>query len=223
MEQAGLETVGLHWLLAFTEGLYLTSPDNSVRRKTGEYFGELVRLCRDLGGSIMVLGSPQQRNLLPGVTRDQAMGYAADVIAAAIPELERCDVTMALEPLGPDEGDFLVTTADGVELMHMIDSPNVRLHLDVKAMSSEAESIPDLIRANSRWLAHFHANDPNLRGPGMGEVDFMPILKALLDIDYPRWVCVEVFDYDPGVDALATDSIRYLQDCLGRIHAGQDG
>ncbi len=62
-EQAGLEVVGLHWLLAFTQGYYLTSPDASVRRSTSAYLGELARLCRDLGGSVLVLGSPQQRNV----------------------------------------------------------------------------------------------------------------------------------------------------------------
>ena len=67
-DRAGLEVVGLHWLLAKTEGFYLTSPDAEVRRSTAEYFGELARLCADLGGKIMVFGSPKQRNLLPGVT-----------------------------------------------------------------------------------------------------------------------------------------------------------
>lgn len=73
-EKAGLDVVGLHWLLAFTEGYYLTSPDPDVRQKTSEYLCELSRLCRDLGGSVLVLGSPQQRNLLPNVTHDQASG-----------------------------------------------------------------------------------------------------------------------------------------------------
>ncbi len=30
VEDAGLATIGLHWLLAKTEGLYLTSPDEAV-------------------------------------------------------------------------------------------------------------------------------------------------------------------------------------------------
>ena len=66
-EANGLIILGLHWLLAKTEGFYLTSPDESVRARTGDYFGELARAARDLGGGVLVLGSPLQRNLLPGV------------------------------------------------------------------------------------------------------------------------------------------------------------
>ena len=68
VEDAGLETIGLHWLLAKTEGLYLTSPEESVRRATGDYLIALAEATRDLGGTLMVLGSPKQRSLLPGVT-----------------------------------------------------------------------------------------------------------------------------------------------------------
>jgi len=51
----------------------------------------------------------------------------------------------------------------------------------------------------------------------MGDVDFVPILAALKDVGYDGWVSVEVFDYDPGVEALASESIRYLQDCLAQV------
>lgn len=213
-EKAGLEVVGLHWLLAFTDGCYLTSPEADVRNKTGEYFAELARLCRDLGGSVLVLGSPKQRNLLPGVSHEEAMKYAADVIQQAIPTMEECGVTLAVEPLGPQEGDFLLTANAGRQLVEMVGSPNCQLHLDVKAMSSESEPIDEIIRSNASVLRHFHANDANRRGPGMGEIDFVPILKALTDINYQGWVSVEVFDYEPGIETLARDSIAYLQKCL---------
>jgi len=214
---AGLDVIGLHWLLAKTQGYYLTTPDNAVRSATAQYLGELARLCRDLGGHLMVLGSPQQRNLLPGVTPDQAMQLAADCIRQAMPTLVDCGVTLAVEPLGPAEGDFLRTAELGVELCRLVDSPNCRLHLDVKAMSTESIPIPELIRQNARWLAHFHANDPNRRGPGMGEVDFVPIFQALRDIQYPGWVSVEVFDYTPGVETLARESMQYMQACLAKL------
>lgn len=216
-DEAGLEITGLHWLLARTEGFYLTSPEAEVRRKTAEYFGQLARLCADLGGKVLVLGSPQQRNLLPGVTRDRAMQHAADVLRAAVPVFEETGVVVALEPLGPEEGDFLVATAEAVRLAEMIGSSQVRLHLDCKAMSTESIPIPGIIRQHHALLAHFHANDPNRQGPGFGEVDFVPILQALGEVDYRGWVSVEVFDYTPGIERLARESIEYLQACLAKL------
>ncbi|MFT5523519.1 MAG: sugar phosphate isomerase/epimerase [Pirellulaceae bacterium] len=208
---AGLEVIGLHWLLAFTEGYYLTSPDQDVRTRTIDYLAELARLCRDVGGSILVLGSPHQRNLLPGISHAQAMEYAAEVLKAAMPTLIDCGVTLAVEPLGPEEGDFLLTADVGVELIKMVDSPNCRLHLDVKAMSSESTPIVDIIRKHAEYMVHFHANDANRRGPGMGDIDFEPIFEALRDVKYDGWVSVEVFDYEPGVEKLAKDSIEYMK------------
>jgi len=216
-EAAGLEVVGLHWLLAKTEGLYLTSPDAEVRRKTAEYLGELARFCADLGGKVMVFGSPQQRSLLPGVSHDEAMQHAADVLRAAVPALEETEVTLALEPLAPSETDFMQKATDAVRLAEMVGSPQVRLHLDCKAMSSESIPIPELIHQNRSLLAHFHANDPNLQGPGFGDLDFLPILRALGEIDYRGWVSVEVFDYTPGVERLAAESIRHMQSCLEEL------
>jgi sugar phosphate isomerase/epimerase len=216
-EDAGLQPIGLHWLLAFTEGYYLTSPEPEVQKRTSEYMAELTRLCSDLGGNILVLGSPMQRNLLPGVTHDQAMEYAASVLKAAMPVMEDLGVTLALEPLGHEEGDFLRTAELGIKLAQMVDSPNCKLHLDVKAMSTEEKPIVDVIRDSREWMVHFHANDANRRGPGMGDIDFVPILQTLKDVDYQGWVSVEVFDYDPGVETLATESIQNLQACLKQV------
>jgi sugar phosphate isomerase/epimerase len=170
-----------------------------------------------LGGQLMVPGSPLPRNLLPGVTHAQAMELAAACLRRAMPTIEECGVTWAVEPLGPKDGNFLLTAEKGVELCEMVGSPNCRLHLDCKAMSSESKPIPQLLHENKRLVVHFHANDPNMRGPGMGELDFVPIFQALAEIDYRGWVSVEVFDYTPGVEALARESIEYMRKCAARV------
>lgn len=218
MEDAGLECAGLHWLLAKTEGLHLTHPDPEIRKRTGDYLAELGRFCADLGGDIMIFGSPQQRNLMEGVSRDQGMDYAAEVFRSIMPVLEDRGVILALEPLG-DETNFFPYAADAVELAERVDSPCCKMMLDVKAMVHEADSMPTLIRRYKSWMTHFHANDPNLRGPGMGDLDFMPIFEALFDIEFDRWVSVEVFDYTPGPEALAKESIAYMRECVAKLQS----
>jgi sugar phosphate isomerase/epimerase len=217
VEDAGLETIGLHWLLAKTEGYYLTSPDQSVREATAHYLKALAEATCDLGGSLMVLGSPKQRDLLPGVTYDHAMDYAIDVFQQILPVLDAFGVDLCLEPLAPSETNFLNTCDQAMELIRRVDHPRLRLHMDVKAQSSEpGTTVPDLIRRHARRAGHFHAQDVNLRGPGMGAVDFGPILTALVESGYDRWVSVEVFDFSPGAEETGRQSFSYLNRLLPR-------
>ncbi len=211
-EDAGLAVVGLHWLLAKTEGFHLTTEDAAVRRATGEYLAELADCCADLGGSVLVLGSPAQRNLRPGVSREQAQANAAEVLAAAMPACAARNVTIAFEPLTPKETDFVNTCAEACALIDRVGHPNLRLHQDVKAMlGGESDDLPTLIARYADRVAHFHANDSNLLGPGMGETDFAPIFEALLRSGYDGFVSVEVFDYSPGSEAIAATSIEAMR------------
>src|SRR5439155_18455097 len=98
-EDAGLRILGLHWLLAKTEGFMITSPDEAVRRRTAEYLGELARCCRDLGGELMVFGSPQQRRVPPGKTKAEAADFALDTFRRAAPAIADAGITLCLEPL----------------------------------------------------------------------------------------------------------------------------
>ena len=215
-EGAGLQIIGLHWLLARTKGFHLTSPDADVRRRTADYLGELARFCADLGGGLLIFGSPKQRNLQAGVDRSTGLRYAAEVLTDALPVLEQTNVRLALEPLSPKITNFLSTAAEAVELIQRVNSPRCQLILDCLAMSTESASIPDLLRRYRRQLIHFHANDPCRRGPGFGDLDFVPIFRTLSDIDFGGWVSVEVFDYSPGPEQLARRSIEYMRQCLPR-------
>jgi sugar phosphate isomerase/epimerase len=215
VEDAGLVTIGLHWLLAKTEGFYLTTPEEPTRRATGDYLIALAEATRDLGGSLMVLGSPKQRDLLPGVTLAQANDYAVEVFERILPEIAACEVDLCLEPLAPSETNFLNTCDQAEALIARVGHPNLKLHMDVKAQSSEAgRTVPKLIAEHASKAGHFHAQDVNLKGPGMGEVDFGPILKALVASGYDRWVSVEVFDFTPGAEETAWQSIACLKHAL---------
>ena len=210
-ESWGMEIIGLHWLLTKPPGLYITHPDAAIRRETARYFVELVGLCADLGGKVMVIGSPNQRNLLPGVKREQAMGYAAEVFMPCLEPAAKRGVTLAIEPLSTRETDFLVCASDAVELIERIDHPNFHLQLDVKAMSCEYKPIPQIIRESEKYLAHFHVNDPNLLGPGMGEIAYEPIIAALRAAGYDGWLSVEAFDVQYGAERIAKASVEYMQ------------
>ncbi|QDT15865.1 sugar phosphate isomerase/epimerase family protein [Alienimonas californiensis] len=215
---AGLEVVGLHWLLAKTTGFHLTTADAGVRAATAERLIELTDLCADLSGSLMVLGSPQQRNLEEGMSLETATDHAAEVLKTVAPRLEERGVTLALEPLAPTETNFLQTCAEAVALAERVGSPRVRLHQDVKAMvGGESEPPATIIHRYPQQTAHFHANDANLLGPGMGDTDFAPILTALKETGYDGWISVEVFADGPGPIETARLSLEHLKAVAAKV------
>jgi sugar phosphate isomerase/epimerase len=219
---AGIDILGLHWLLARTEGFHLTSPDRHVRQQTGEYLIALAEACHDLGGTLMVFGSPKQRSLLPGVSGELAFAWAADVIRHAMPQIAEFGVMLCLEPLSATETDFINSCAEATRLIEAVNHPSFVLHLDVKAMSTEPVSVTDLILRYAGRAGHFHANDPNLRGPGFGDMDFVPIFQSLDEAGYYRWVSVEVFDYQPDPETIARESLDYMKRCL-QAARGREG
>jgi sugar phosphate isomerase/epimerase len=204
---------GIHWVLVQTEGIYLTHPDSAVRARTSKYFGELAKFCGDLGGKTIVVGSPKQRkrNIMEGVTPEQAWDWATDVFREPVMRAEEQGVTICFEPLAPAETNFINTAEDAIRFVTQLNTPHFKIILDVKAMSSEAKPIPQIIRESWPNFAYFHANDKNLKGPGFGDVDFRPIAAALKEVGYKGVVSVEVFNFDEGPEVIATKSLEYLR------------
>lgn len=202
---------GIHWVLVQTEGMHVTHPDAAVRKHTSNYFGELAKFCADIGGKTIVVGSPKQRNIMEGVSLQQAWDYATEVFREPVMRAEQHGVTICFEPLAPSETNFINTAAEAVQFVRQLNTPHFKIVLDVKAMSSEAKTIPQIIRESWPHFAYFHANDKNLKGPGFGDVDFKPIAAALKEVGYKGVVSVEVFNFDEGPEVIATKSLEYLR------------
>ena len=208
---AGLAVVGLHWLLVKPPGLHITTPDDAVREHTIAFVEHLTRLCAAMGGNVLVFGSPKQRNLAEGQAYDDAMRRGVDSFRRICETAQPLGVTLALEPLGPAETNFMSSSAETVRIIEAVDHPACQLHLDVKERTTEAESIRQIIARCAKHMAHVQANDANMRGPGFGDVDFLPIAQALKAANYDGYVSVEVFDYKPDAQTIARKSIDYLK------------
>jgi len=209
--RSGIAISGIHWVLVQAEGMYLNHPDAAVRARTAKYFRDLVDFCADLGGKIIVVGSPKQRNIMAGVTPQQAWDWSLATFRDAIKQAEERGVTICFEPLAPAETNFINTAAEAIRFVRQQPSPNFKIILDVKAMCSEAKPLPQIIHESWPHFGYFHANDRNLKGPGFGDVDFNPIVAALREVGYNGTVSVEVFKFEEGAETIATKSIEYLK------------
>jgi D-psicose/D-tagatose/L-ribulose 3-epimerase len=217
VEASGLLVTGLHWLLIKPEGLSLTDPDAAVRARTLEVMIRLTGLCAELGGAVLVHGSPKQRQIAPGETQEVALARLRDALAQVALAAARVGVIYCIEPLSRKETALVNTMAEAAELVRGIDHPNLRTMIDCSAAGlAETDSIPALI---DRWLptgliAHLQVNDPNRRGPGQGEMKFAPILAALKRHHYTGTIAVEPFDYSPDGLGAAAFSAGYLRGLL---------
>jgi D-psicose/D-tagatose/L-ribulose 3-epimerase len=217
VEASGLVVTGLHWLLVKPDGLSLTDPDAAVRARTLEVMMHLTGLCAELGGAVLVHGSPRQRQIAPGESHQIALARLRDALAQVAFAAARTGVIYCIEPLSRKETSLVNTVAEAADLVRSIDHPNLRTMIDCSAAGqTESESIPALI---DRWLptgliAHLQVNDPNRRGPGQGEMKFAPILAALKRHDYSGTIAVEPFDYVPDGPGVAAFSAGYLRGLL---------
>lgn len=222
-EDSGIEVVALHFLLRNTEGLHLTSPNADVRERTAEYLVQLAQAAQELGAGIMVFGSPPQRNLKPGVNKEDAFRYAVDTFRQAMPGITRVGVTLCMEPLGPGETDFVNTCVEGMALVDAVRESlaeefraRFMLHLDVKAMESD-DTTPttELIKKYGVHAGHFHLNTANKFAPGCDVTDFVPIFQALHESEYPgKYVSVEPFVFNPTPEIVAMRTRAYLANCV---------
>jgi sugar phosphate isomerase/epimerase len=208
----GLEIAGLHWLLAKPEGLNLNSPDAASRARTVNYLKAEVDFCRDVGGRIMVLGSPKQRSVPAGQAYEEVWARTVQLLKDLALHAAARGVCICVEPLGSRETNFICTAAEGRRLVKAVGHTSFRMVLDVKAMCTEEETIPDIICKSSPYLRHFHANDANRQGPGFGDTDFAPIAAALREVGYEGYVSVEVFDISAGPERIARECLRYLKE-----------
>ncbi len=216
---ASVEIVGLHWLLLKPEGLHITHPDAKIRKRTQDYVKALINFCGDIGGKVMIHGSPGQRNIQKGWDPGECWKRAVDLFAGCTDLMAKRKVTYCIEPLTGRETNFITCMADALNLVAAVDHPNFQTMVDCKAASAESKSHVDVIAEGGKAIRHVHVNDPNLRGPGFGALEFAPIFKALKDRAYNGYISVEVFDFKPDPQTIAARSIGYLHGALEGLSA----
>lgn len=217
----GIVITGLHYLMRAPAGLSITTADAGVRARSIDVMHRFCGLCAELGGKILVHGSPDQRRLDPG---DEADGRkrGIDCFAAVADAARDAGVTYCIEPLARNQTAFINTVQEAAGIVRVIDKPALRTMIDCSAAGqAETEPVDALIR---RWLpsgliAHIHFNDPNRRGPGEGELAFGPILAALREGRYTGDASIEPFIYKPDGPTCAARGIGYIRGIMQTLPA----
>ena len=220
MKNAGIECVGLHWLLSPPpRGLHVTTPDAKVRAKSLRYFHKLIDFCGDLGGKIMVFGSPKGREAVKGISVQEATKYLTESLAGVADHAQQRGVKILLEPLGHNQTDVVNTTAETMKIIEEVHHPALQTMFDFHNTIDEKIPFHEIIEKYFAHLYHVHVQEMDGRylGAGNGVKDFGRAFQALKDLHYDQWVSLEVFDFSPGPKTIAKESMKALKVIEGKL------
>ena len=220
MKNAGIVCAGLHWLfVAPPHGLHFTTPDNELRKRSVDYLVKLIDFCGDLDGEIMVFGSPNQRGTSQGLSIQEATNYFIDGLAQVADHAKDRNVKILIEPLPTNSTDVVNTFAEAMTMVHKIDHPAIATMFDFHNTLDETEPLPQLIRKYYPYIHHVHVQnmDGTLITSDAIPQDFIPVFEVLKELNYNKWVSLEVFDFSPGGKFIAEESMRTFLEIERRI------
>jgi D-psicose/D-tagatose/L-ribulose 3-epimerase len=214
----GLTFVGLHWLMVAPKGLHVTTPDRALREKSWQHIHNLVDLCDDLGpNGLMVFGSPFQRATTGGATREEATERFAEGFANVAEHAVQRGVTVLVEALPKSQCDVVNTLDEAAAIVRQINSPGVQTMFDTHNAEDETEPHPLVIDRYFSLIRHIHVNERDGRHCGTGDYDFGAVFTTLRQRNYQGWISLEAFDFTPGAETIANDSLRYLESIIQRM------
>jgi D-psicose/D-tagatose/L-ribulose 3-epimerase len=218
MADHGLAFVGLHWLMVSPKGLHVTTPDAELYERSWQHIRDLIDLCADLGdGRIMVFGSPFQRNSTGGLTPAQATRRFVDGLKSVAPHAADRGVRILVEALPKAQSDIVNTVAAAVEIVDEIGSPAIRTMFDTHNAADETEPHAAVLDRFYDRIFHVHVNEMDGGYCGSGDYDFKPIFEVLRRREFPEWVSLEAFDFKPGAEFIAEQSLRYLESQIAQL------
>ncbi|MGA2773906.1 MAG: sugar phosphate isomerase/epimerase family protein [Bryobacteraceae bacterium] len=218
IQSEGLSFVGLHWLMVSPKGLHVSGPDPVLRQRSWDHIRDLIDLCADLGANgVMIFGSPQQRSTTGGITRDAATRNFIDGLTGVAPHAADRQVSVLVEALPASQSDVVETLDEAVAVVREIGSPYIRTMFDVHNAIDESVPHAALVERYFDYIRHVHVNELDGRHCGAGAYDYKPVLEALRRRNYAGWVSLEAFDFTPGAERLANESLRHLESEIAKL------
>src|ERR1039458_1041756 len=218
MRSEGLTFSGLHWLMVSPKGLHATTPDAELRHRSWQHIRALIDLCADLGpNGVMVFGSPQQRSTTGGLSREEATHHYIDGLADVSDQAEERGVKVLVEALPVAQSDVVQTLEEAVAIVREISSPAIQTMFDVHNAIDEEQAHAALVDRYFDYIRHIHVNELDGKHCGAGDYDYKPVLEVLRKRGYDGWISLEAFEFTPGAETLANESLRHLENQIRQL------
>ncbi|MDA4112396.1 MAG: sugar phosphate isomerase/epimerase [Thaumarchaeota archaeon] len=174
----------------------LTSDDVTITKNGSEYVKRLVKVCRELNGSLVCgpLSAPVGiLQYLSAAEREKILQRVVLSFKDLGKYAQDFGVSIAIEPLCRYDTHLINTTAQATDLVDKIDRDNVGLLLDTFHLNIEEKSIKDAILKAGERLIHFHACENDRGTPGSGQINWDEVSDVLRTSGYDGWISIESF------------------------------
>jgi sugar phosphate isomerase/epimerase len=134
-----------------------------------------------------------------------------------VPDARRREVTVLVEALPIQQADVVQTLDEAAAIVREIDSPFVQTMFDVHNAIDEHQAHAALVDRHFERIRHVHVNELDGRHCGAGNYDFKPVFEVLRRRNYAGWISLEAFDFSPGAERLANESLRHLESEIAQL------
>ena len=174
--------------------LQMLSAEEKERKAAVRHVEETIKMASGVGAKNVVTtiayGEPTIKN--PGKKCVELFRHLGKLG-------EDFNVMVSIEPLGRGRTTFLSGVSDVHKLVQDVGSGNVRLMADTMHIHDNGDNVGEVVRKYSKELMELQLRDTDSRPPGLGTIDFAPVLKVVRG-KFKGLTCLE---YRPGPDPSA--------------------
>jgi D-psicose/D-tagatose/L-ribulose 3-epimerase len=199
VRQAAIPVPAMNLFLPAT--LKVTGPAIDRDQQTA-YVKKAFGRLQQLGTTTVIFGSGGARQVPDGFPKAEAFQQLVDFGRRVAPEARARGITIAVEPLRPEETNIINSAAEGLSLVTVIGDPNFQLMIDFYHLSGVKEDPAIVVRARDH-LRHLHMANPDGRvfPRAAEEYEYAPFFAALRSIGYDKRISIEASTKDLQSDA----------------------
>ncbi len=188
--------------------LSLISDDESVRIAAIDRLKEHIDFGKVIGAPVVV---GMMRSHIPDFSRYELYeGYLTHALRVLDAYGAAKNVPLVFESVMRYICNYMNNVPETVDYLDRINVPNTKIHIDTHSMIIEDYSLPMSTAYCAGKMGYVHFTDSNRLYPGGGNVDFIPIIKELIKMDYDGYVSMECVPY-PSEELCAKYCIDYIK------------
>lgn len=210
----GLPVVAAQSLLFGRPDLHLF---DDTRHELVKYLSTVMDVCVAMGARILVFGSPRNR-LRGSLELNAADQVAIEIFAELAEHAAALGACLCIEANPTQYGaDYITSAHEAAALVGAVDSPGLRLHLDVACMALAGDDAAVCVSEYIDILRHVHLSAPDLGPVGDPDPQHTAMADALRSAGYSGFVSVEMRPAQDDIVAGIERAARYAVDTFGDV------